>query len=286
MNEKMPKLANQLRDFSSLFSRSEVCRWLKDDFGSIDIKLSRYNLFDENRGNSYLKVLKNIYKIIEKQYPNEYVVKNELLNQWLKKELGTNKSVVYSELRVGKAVADIAMFNGSSKVFEIKTIYDSDNRLLNQLIEYKKIFNEVYIVVPKTQYSKYVNYDKSIGVITYEHCSKKFSLEKESERHDVINANVIMEILHTKEYLEICNDYYNNLPEMNAFNQFNICKTLISKIPYDELNYSFLQTMKRRRINNFTLNNKNTEFNQICLSLNLKQTERDFLISKLHLNTI
>ncbi|SIQ70146.1 hypothetical protein SAMN05880574_12156 [Chryseobacterium sp. RU37D] len=42
---------NQLRDFSSLFTRKEVKRWLKEDFKSIDIKLERYNLIEKNKGN-------------------------------------------------------------------------------------------------------------------------------------------------------------------------------------------------------------------------------------------
>lgn len=68
--------SNQLRDFSALFSRSEVNRWIKKlNFTSIDIKLSRYNLIDKNKGNSYLKVLKSTYRILEKHYPNEYVLK-------------------------------------------------------------------------------------------------------------------------------------------------------------------------------------------------------------------
>ena len=116
--------SNQLRDFSTLFSRSEVNRWLKGDFNSIDIKLERYNLIEKNKGNSYLKFLRNTYHILEKNYPNEYVLKNEFLNKWLKKELGTNNSAIFNEFRIGKAIADLAMFNGISKVFEIKTILD------------------------------------------------------------------------------------------------------------------------------------------------------------------
>ena len=95
---------NQLRDFSSLFSRSEVFRWLKDDFESIDLKLKRYNLLEKNRGNSYLTVLRNTYKILEKYYHNEYILKNEFLKKKKKKELGHENSLIFNELRIGKAI--------------------------------------------------------------------------------------------------------------------------------------------------------------------------------------
>ena len=278
--------SSQLRDFSTLFSRSEVKRWLKGDFDSIKIKLERYNLVEQNKGNSYLKILRNTYRILEKSYPNEYILKNEFLNKWLKNELGTNNSVIFNEFRIGKAIADLAMFNGVSKVFEIKTILDKEYRLSNQLLEYKKIFNEVYIIVPNVLLSKYSSYDNSVGIISYDSGSKKFELIQKAERINDIDPNTLMEVLHTKEYLEISKVYFGQLPEMNSFNQFDICKELISKIPQNDLNYLFLTTMKKRSINNQFFNKVNSEFNQICLSLNFKKQERDNLINSLKTNTI
>jgi hypothetical protein len=284
--ETMNFTSNQLRDFSTLFSRSEVNRWLKGDFNSIDIKLERYNLIEKNKGNSYLKFLRNTYHILEKNYPNEYVLKNEFLNKWLKKELGTNNSAIFNEFRIGKAIADLAMFNGISKVFEIKTILDKEYRLSNQIQEYRKIFNEVYIIVPDVLLTKYSNYDESIGIITFDSNSKNFKIVQRAKRNKELNPETLMEVLHTKEYLEITEEYYEQLPQMNSFNQFEICKGLISKIPQKELNDLFLSKMKKRKINNHFFNKVNNEFNQICLSLNLKKEERDNLINSLKTNTI
>lgn len=277
---------DQLRDFSTLFLRSEVNRWLKGDFTSIDIKLERYNLRKKNEGNSYLKVLRSTYQILKKDYPNEYILKNEFLNNWLKEELGTNNSIVFNEFRLGKAIADLVMFNGVSRVFEIKTILDKEYRLSNQLQEYKKIFNEIYIIVPKILLPKYSTYDESIGIISFDSSTKKFELIKVAHRIVDVDTNTLMEVLHTKEYLEISKNYYGTLPEMNSFNQFDICKDLISRIPKNDLNNLFLTCMKNRNINNYFFNKVNNEFNQICLSLNLKKQERDNLIRSLKTNTI
>lgn len=278
--------SNQLRDFSSLFSRSEVNRWLKGDFESINIKLERYNLTEENEGNSYLKFLRSTYNILEKNYPNEYILKNEFLNKWLKREIGTDDSIIFNEFRIGKAIADLAMFNGISKAFEIKTILDKEVRLSNQLQEYKKIFNEVYIIVPDVHVTKYSRFDNAVGIISFKSSLGKFDLIKKAENNIEIETNTLMEILHTKEYLDISKAYFGELPKMNAFNQFEICKELISKIPKTDLNKLFITAMKKRNINNQFFNKVNTEFNQICLSLNLKKQERDNLIKNLKLNTI
>ena len=277
---------NQLRDYSTLFSRSEVKRWLKGDFKSIDEKLLRYDVNEKYLGEPYLNVLRNAYKILQENYQNEYVLKNEFLNKWLKQELGCNDSVIFNEFRIGKAIADLAMFNGISKVFEIKTILDKEYRLTNQIEEYKKLFNEVYIIVPIELSIKYSNYDTAVGIITYDSKIKKFELYRKASRLNNINSEILMEVLHSKEYIQICKEYYDYLPPMNAFTQFDICKELISKIPQDVLNKLFIDTMKKRNINNQFFNKDNTEFNQICLFLNLKKQERDNLINNLKSNII
>lgn len=272
---------NQYRDYSTLFTRSEVNRWLKGDFRSINVKLERYNLIEKNRGNSYLYFLKKAYEILRENYANEYVLKNEFLNNWLKRELGTNHSIIFNEFRVGKAIADLAMFNGVSKAFEIKTELDSEYRLSYQIEEYKKVFNEVYIVVPKSQLEKYKEFDSMVGIICFDFTDVNFQLVREAKRNISINIDVFMEVLHTKEYLEIVKEYYGVFPEMNTFNQFNICKELITKIPKNRLNELFLSLMKKRKINNIFFDRVNNEFNQICLSMNLKKEERDILINNL-----
>ena len=266
---------------SSLFMRSEVNRWLKSDFESIDIKLKRYNLLEKNTGKSYLQVLRKTYKTIAQHYPNEYIVKNEFISQRIKELLGTNKSVVFNEFRIGKAIADLALFNGDSKVFEIKTILDSEYRLNSQLEEYKKIFNYVYIIVPIEHLDKYKDYDVEVGIIAYNQMFNEFELQREAKKNLYLDVDVLMEVLHSKEYLRIVADNFELPDEINAFNQFEISKKLISTLPTDRLNKIFVETMKKRNINNLFFNKINSEFNQICLSMNLKKEERDEMILKL-----
>jgi len=273
--------SNLARDISFLFMRSEVNRWLNSDFSSIDIKLERYKLLEKNRGKSYLHVLKNAYKTIVQHYPNEYVLKNEFLNQKIKQLLGTGKSVVFNEFRIGKAIADLVLFNGDSKVFEIKTILDKEYRLDKQLAEYKKLFNFVFIIVPLELFDKYVAYDNEVGVITYDQNSNSFAIKREAHRNRFMDVDVLMEVLHTKEYLKIVADNLELPENMNAFNQFEIAKRIISTIPADRLNRLFIETMKARNVNNQFFNKVNSEFNQICLSMNLKKAERDCMITNL-----
>lgn len=277
---------NQLRDFSTFFTRSEILRLLKSDFGSVNTKLQRYNLIEKKRGYTYLKVLKEAYKTIQNNYQNEYVLKNEFLNKCLVEKVVNRDSIIFNELRLGNSIADLAIFNGVSKAFEIKTILDKECRLSGQIKTYKKIFNEVYIIVPEQQVDKYIKFDNEVAVFSYDSSFNKFELVREATRNEVIDIDILMNVLHSKEYLNIIHNHFDVIPELNAFNQFDICKKLIATISYPELNDIFLDTMKARKIHNSFFNKTNNEFNQVSLSLNLKEVERKSLIDKLKNNKV
>lgn len=280
MNIKRAYDVNQLRDYSCLFTRSEVNRWYNNDFSSLRLKVLRYNssLLADNC--TYLSYLKHVYRVLEIFYPNEYIYKNEFINKWLLKEIGVSDSIVFNEFKLGKAVADLVMFNGNSKVFEIKTLLDKETRLNNQLVEYSKLFNEVYLIVPEEKIEKYLQYDSKVGIITYEYKNNAFSLVRRATYNEVLDVDTLMEVLHTNEYISIVENYFGTKPAFTDFNKFKVCKELINQIPTNILNQQFIGLMKARKINNEFSKNEN-EFNQIFLSLNYSNKQKRKLLSNL-----
>ncbi len=274
---------NQLRDYSSLFLRSEAKSWMKNDFTSINCKIKRYDEHWIRYTNvTYYDYLKHIYSILEKHYQNEYVLKNSFLTEWLIQELGQTNSKIYSEYRVGSAIADIAMFNGNSKAFEIKSEYDNDNRLKMQLENYLKAFNQIFLIVPETKLHLYKKYDSEIGIITYKkNQHQKFILYRNAINDTRIDAETIMHILHTNEYKAIVKSYFGELPQMTSFNQFNICNDIIRQIPKQDLNSLFIEVMKKRNFENALSSRYFKIFNQLSLALKLKKSQLNSLIANI-----
>lgn len=274
---------NQLRDYSSLFSRSEVLSWLKMDFTSINYKIERY---DENwlksKKATYLDYLKYVYSVLAVNYQNEYIFKNEFLNEWLISELGETSSQIFSEFRVGNSIADLAMFNGCSKIFEIKTELDSDTRLNLQLESYKKAFNEIYLILPESKLRIYQKYDKTVGLITFNSRSEKlFTLYRNATTNLEIDPSTIMTILHSKEYKSIVKKHFGYLPDMTSFSQFKICTELIFEIPKTELNKLFISEIKKRGTNDALSSRYYKEFNQLFLALKMNRTTKNKMIDLL-----
>src|ERR1700733_4568087 len=204
---------SQLRDYSSLFSRSEVNRWYKNDWSSLRMKIDRYDPSLLQRKCSYLSYLKQVYRVLARFYPNEYVYKNEFINKSLLREIGLADSVVFNEFRLGKAVADLAMFNGVSKVFEIKTLLDKEARLSNQLEQYGLLFNEVYLIVPEVKSDLYLKRATSTGIIVYDHASNSFTLVRQAQCKEDINVDIVMEVLHTNEYVSLVEQHFGYRPQ-------------------------------------------------------------------------
>jgi hypothetical protein len=272
--------ANQLRDYSSLFSRCSVQEWLGGDLSSIAVKVRRYDDDWLTRNNaSYLSYMQHVYGVLQNHYQNEYIMKNTFLNEWLIEEIGVSNSKIYSEFRVGHAIADLAMFNGSSKVFEIKTEFDTDKRLRLQLENYQKAFNQIYLIVPETKLKMYKSYGHNIGIITFDSKSQeKFSVFRKALKQSAVDSETIMHILHTNEYKEIVQTHYGYLPKMTSFNQFSICRSAISEIPSDALNEYFIHQMKKRGAKNALSSRNYKEFNQISLAMKMDTQNRNEML--------
>ncbi len=273
----------KLRDYSSLFSRKHGVSWLNGNFNSVRSRIEMYDHSIKNKsGVTYLDYLKKVYKIIETDYPNEYVIKNSFINHSLIDEIKESDSVICSEFRVGRSVVDLAIFNGVSKAFEIKSEFDTPKRLANQLEDYKKVFNEVYVIVPKSKINFYANFDKSIGIIAFQLMeNQRFQLIRKPNNINTLDSEELMNVLRSNEYKDIVNIYYGSLPKLTSFTQFDICKELISNISIEELNEIFLDIIKKRKGNTFLSKNHHKEFNQLSLALKFNQSDYKKIVANL-----
>lgn len=272
------------RDLASLFSRSKVLEWMAGDISSISNVTKIHSARGINlSAKTYLEYLRKAYSLLVSQYQNEYVYKNELLNNSLIDEIATSDAKIINELRVGKSVADIAVFNGISKAFEIKTELDSRKRLATQLPDYFDVFNEVYLLVPMSQMEDYLAVAPQLGIVGFALTDGKtnLSLSRKAKTSTELSTNKVMSVLRSQEYLNIVSDHYGALPEMTSFTQFRTCSALIAEIPPERLNELFIAQLKARDQHNILSKRYHKELNQLFLALNLNRSQKEKLISHL-----
>lgn len=274
----------RLRDLSSAFSRNAFVDILTyNDYSHFNWLSSKYSNL---KCTTYLELLKKSYSLISKYYRCEYVYKNELIKLLLKK-YGTRNSVYFNEFKVGNSIADMVMFNGESKAFEIKTEYDTPRRLDKQMEDYKRFFDKCYIVIPENRLEEYNNIvESSTGIITMNQENgrvllKEVRLAYQNERFE---PEALMSCLRTDEYKNIVLSLGVSLDGVAGYDIFKFCYNVILQADTDTLRRLFLCEVKKRKNNTSLLRKYPMSIRQMMLSLNLPENKANKLLKQLNIN--
>jgi len=263
----------KLRSYSSIFSSTSFLKLLQyDDFSFIDAKILRYDLHKVGEKiNTYYDYIKYVYSELSREYRNEYVYKNTFLNNLLLLKYGVKDTIAINEFRVGNSIADIVMFNGTSKAFEIKTELDTDKRLTGQLADYSKIFRECYIITHESLIDKYLQEDENVGIIELSERRNSITMRevRVARENTNIDADTLIRSIRMVEYKNIVKNYFGELPAMNSFNMFGICKELLKRIPNEQLHQLFIEELKKRKSNTVIIKSFFSELRQLCFSMNI-----------------
>lgn len=267
----------RLRSYSSVFSRSVFSRLTKfDDLSAINQVGRAYDREWIDDKITYAEYLDWMYMALATQYRTEYVYKNVLTNRITSKNQGRNITI-FNEFRVGDSIADIATFNGTSCVYEIKTEMDSPKRLGGQQESYFKFFQECFLVVPKGREDEYLgNVDERMGIKTVNSVRGKILISdfRKAERMtDNMDVDILMRVLWIKEYEGIVRHYFGKLPDVGYFEMYDACKDLMRKIPHAQLSKMVVDVIKQRKNNDLLYHNDMKYLTQICLSLNFNMRQ-------------
>ncbi len=169
MSPRQPLDASQLAAVARLFSSGvlqEVARRGKSPLfsrlaresglaGAIPLAEPVRNLFD-----LAFSVLKR------KCYRHEYVYKAAITHKILLGAHSLQTAAMLTEFRVGKCKADIAILNGTSTVYEIKSERDKLDRLNTQVHAYRQAFAKVNVITGENHLkSVLANVPSDVGVL-------------------------------------------------------------------------------------------------------------------------
>lgn len=274
----------RLRDFSSAFSRNAINDIIKyQDYSHINWINKHYNISINSTSTSYFDLLKFLYSSIAKGYRCEYVYKNELI-KYLIAQYGTKETTAYNEFHVGNSIVDIALFNGESKAFEIKTEYDTPRRLGKQLDDYRKVFDKCYVVVPYEKADAYISsIDKSFGIITLERKNGRIylTLIQDATLNIDLDPELIISCLHIDEYESIVFEWAGTIPNVPKHQLYKECLSIFREIPENTLRKLFVTKIKGRKRNTQILKKTPFMLRQMCLSMNLSSKDIETLINRL-----
>lgn len=231
-----------------LFTRNMFC----DLINNKNEEIFTYSVKKYVNSNSIIKskreLIRDIYEYMTREYRNEYIYKNTLLNKLLLGRHSLNTTSALTEIPIGKSKADFVLINGKGVVYEIKTELDSFDRLESQLNDYYKAFKLVYVVTCESNYKKLdeilAKSNVGICVLTKRNTisTKKEAVEDSSK----LDFNTMFKMLRKNEYERIILKHFDALPSTNQFKYYSECYKLVQKIDIYELYLDVLECLKNR----------------------------------------
>ncbi len=273
-----------LPSLSKIFSPIVLNNLIKDNYSSYLSELfQNIDILKNIDQNITLgKFFEYIFNLLKKHYRNEYIYKNSIVENILIKKHDLETTQMITEFRVGKSKADIVLLNGTSAVYEIKTEYDTLNRLDDQISSYETAFDLIYVVVPESYLGEmHSKLPDKVGIILYS--DQHFLTEIRNAKNNIENIKheVLFKSLRKPEYLKIIKDNFGFIPDVPNTRIFDECQTLFHQIPITKLQFDFISILKLRN-NSKALNNYLRNAPHSTFAYAVSVGEKPHLINKLN----
>ena len=138
------------------------------------------------------------------------------------------------------------MVNHTSRVFEIKTVLDKPDRLNDQFTDYRKMFEELYVVTHENLQEKYLNIlpeDVGLYVVTNRSALKRI---RKATKNTALIPEVMISFLRIPEMENIIRKTYNTLPKYNAVRKYRAYRLLLKLLPFNEFHKLWKEQVSQR----------------------------------------
>ena len=273
------KYIDGIRSLANVYSPSTFRKVLNQDslsFLKNRFKKYKKTVFSISSSVSFGQLLQLTYNEMLKNYRNEYIYKNAIINKILLGKYSLNTTTLLNEFKIGKSIADVVLVNGEVKLYEIKTDLDNLNRLDNQLNDYKKVVEKIYIVTN----SRYVDGLKQLygnqdyGIIEFTDQKTLKTHKEASENKNDFDHKTIFKLLRKNEYINIINNVFGSTPNVPNTKIFRECLKKSEEINTCDFQKMAFEQIKKRKIAlpQFLEDEKTPyELKYICYALDLNK---------------
>lgn len=266
-----------LRSLTQLFTPSTFKRIVqKKDYNSINNRIKGH-INIKKPINKY-DLIKYLYKELQERYKSEYLYKNALINKLLLGKYSTNTTTMLNEFKIGNSIADFVLLNGEAIIFEIKTEFDSLEKLRKQITDYLQFANKIFIVANSKFIEKLlVDFsDTTIGIIEFTKRDTLSEIKPANENNTYFDHTTLFKTLRKQEYLDIVRNYFGFIPCVPNTLIFKECLSMVKTINVRKFQQLTYQKIKERKLKcPDLLKSEKTpyELKHVCYSLNMNKNE-------------
>lgn len=179
---------------------------------------------------------------------DEYVYRAALTQNILLGRHSLNTATLLTEFRVGPCKADLAIINGTSTVYEIKSERDSLSRLDNQLINYRKVFAKVYVVVAEQFLQQVIDKTaQEIGIMILGRRNSITTVREAIDKSNQVCPSTIFDSLRIAESKDILSKLGVEIPKVPNTKLYAVLRQIFAKQNPVTIHYEMVETLKRTR---------------------------------------
>lgn len=146
---------------------------------------------------------------------DEYIYKSALVRKILLGRHSLKTACILNEFRVHDCKADVAILNGTSTVYEIKSERDSLTRLHRQLVAYSKVFARVYVVTAETHLGAIIDaVPAHVGVMRVNNRFQISVMREAVDQSDRLSVDTIFESLRMHEARRVLSHLGVSIPDV------------------------------------------------------------------------
>lgn len=198
---------------------------------------------------TYLDFFRWAYEILRSHHRTEYVYKNAIVSKIVLGRHSLRSTSYVTEFRVEDRKADIAIFNGTSTCYEIKSDIDNLERLPHQLKSYCRVFDKTFVVTSESNLEHVLHIAPTeVGILVL---TKRYTLRKVRDAkslRDQVDPFSIFDSLRQKEYTEILAEHYGSVPRVPNTRIYAECRKLFGALPPHIAHDGMVKQLKQRTI--------------------------------------
>jgi hypothetical protein len=179
---------------------------------------------------------------------DEYIYKAALTHRVLLGKHSLRTACMLSEFRAGDCKADIAILNGTTTVYEIKSERDSLSRLERQIENYRQVFASVYVIAGENHVDAILKATaKDVGVMSLD---RRYYISTRREASNLpgrINPITVFEALRTNEATDILKGLGVDVPVVPNTRLRAELRKRFELLHPEDVHAGMLSTLKRTR---------------------------------------
>lgn len=182
------------------------------------------------------------------EFRDEYVYRAALTKRVLLGTHSLHTASMLSEFRVGKCRADVAVLNGTSTVYEIKSERDTLSKLAGQVSAYRDVFATIYVIAGENHIEgvlKTVPTDVGVMKLSSRH---QISCIREATNSPArTNPVAIFEALRTSEAVSVLTSLGLPAPQVPNTQLRTALRAEFERLESEVVHGEMVRTLKRTR---------------------------------------